>query len=75
MGDDELNFTEEEAASWKDDPRNQAHGLSAVTSSALACVLLLAAMIALVLVAGFASSGREDVNHVGEPHGGTALVR
>ena len=24
MGDEELNFTEEEARSWADDPRNQA---------------------------------------------------
>jgi hypothetical protein len=75
MGDDELNFTEEEAASWKDDPQNQAHSLSAVATSVLACVLLLAAMIALVLAAGLGSSGANGVNSAGDAHSSAALVR
>jgi hypothetical protein len=49
MGDEELNFTEEEARGWADDPRNQAHEGRAVVGVLTFCVLLLVALIALVL--------------------------
>ena len=50
MGDDELNFTEEDARGWADDPRNQPVRSGVLASIIVACVLLL-----IVLVAVFAA--------------------
>jgi hypothetical protein len=52
MGDDELNFTDEEARCWADDPRNHAQKSPAVVSVIVACVLLLITLIAIMVAAG-----------------------
>jgi hypothetical protein len=66
MGDEELNFTKEEAQCWADDPRNQAPKSGPLAGIIVACVLLL---IALVVVIAASSSGRSRSNgsqiHVG----------
>ncbi len=49
MGDEELNFTDEEARCWADDPRNQPHDDRAMVGALAVCVLLIVALIALVL--------------------------
>jgi hypothetical protein len=57
MGDEELNFTEEEARCWADDPRNQAH-----RSGAVASAMIILFVIALVSVIAAMSSGRSASN-------------
>lgn len=52
MGDEELNFTEEEARFWAGDSRNQAHKSGALVSVIIVCVLILVTLIVA------ASSGR-----------------
>jgi hypothetical protein len=54
MGDEELNFTEDEARCWADDPRNQPSRENLVWSAVLILVLF---GIALIAVAWLASSG------------------
>lgn len=52
MGDDELNFTEEEARCWADDPRNQAQeGRTLSRALAIWFLLVIAALVFLSLVA------------------------
>ncbi len=48
MGDDELNFTEEEARCWADDPRNQAQPGHAIARHL--AIWLFVLMIALILM-------------------------
>jgi len=76
MGDEELNFTEEEARCWADDPRNQARKFDAAVGIAAICVLFLVALIAVVLAA---SSGRPKSDggaaHGGETHARAVLAR
>lgn len=57
MGDEELNFTEDEARCWADDPRNQASRKNLVWSAVLVLVLF---GIALIAVAWLASSGAPE---------------
>ena len=54
MGDEELNFTEDEARCWENDPRNQPSRRNLVWSAILVLVLF---GIALIAVAWLASSG------------------
>ncbi|MFB3826708.1 MAG: hypothetical protein ACE15B_08055 [Bryobacteraceae bacterium] len=51
MGDEELNFTEEEARCWADDPRNQAQEGSALGSRLAAVLLLTIASLILIWLA------------------------
>jgi hypothetical protein len=53
MGDDELNFTEEEARCWADDPRNQADQAKLLLRPVAVWVLVL---VAILLVLWLASS-------------------
>ncbi len=62
MGDDELNFTEEEAQCWANDPRNQACRMGAVARRALTWFLLLVGIIAVVWLAGSGRSMPLDGN-------------
>lgn len=51
MGDDELNFTEEEAQVWADDPRNQPQDWSTPEHAlALSVVLVIAVLIVIWLI-------------------------
>jgi hypothetical protein len=45
MGDEELNFTEEEAQCWADDPRNQAQPGQALSRPFAVCLLLVIAVL------------------------------
>jgi hypothetical protein len=54
MGDEELNFTEDEARCWENDPRNQPNRRNLVWSAILVLVLF---GIALIAIAWLASSG------------------
>jgi hypothetical protein len=74
MGDKELNFTEEEARCWADDPRNQARTNRGVVGIVAVYVLLLVAFIAFVLATGSGRS-KSDGAHGGETHVGTVLAR
>ena len=70
-GYEELNFTEDEARCWADDPRNQARDNRGTLGMVLVCALLLIALIALVLATGSGRSksdggvGRGERAHVG----------
>jgi hypothetical protein len=55
MGDDELNFTEEEARSWSGDPRNQPAESERLTKVPVAYILLVVAIIIFVLLLGFSA--------------------
>lgn len=55
MGDEELNFTEEEARSWAGDPRNQPTENERLTKVPVACILLVVAIIIFVLLLGFSA--------------------
>jgi hypothetical protein len=50
MGDEELNFTEEEAREWAADPRNQAPRGSGLIGIVIACILVIVGFIASLLV-------------------------
>jgi len=71
MGDEELNFTEEEARIWADDPRNQAPKSGGLLASVIvACVLLL-----IVLIAAIASKIPSGSNaDAGQIHVGVLFV-
>ena len=60
MGDEELNFTEEEARSWADDPRNQAPKSGPLGSIILVSVLLLIFLIALIAPKSSGRSTSDD---------------
>lgn len=51
MGDDELNFTEEEARCWADDPRNQARDWGAPERAFALAVALVILVLTLIWVA------------------------
>jgi hypothetical protein len=55
MGDEELNFTEEEARCWEGDPRNQPAESERLASVPVACILLIVAIIIFVLLLGFSA--------------------
>ncbi len=61
MGDEELNFTEEEARCWADDPRNQAQEGGALGSRLAVCLLLTVASLILIWLA-YASTARDRVS-------------
>ena len=71
MGDEELNFTEEEARSWADDPRNQAPKSGVLAVIIDGCVLLV---IVLVAVITGMSSGR-STSDAGRIHVGVLFVQ
>lgn len=48
MGDEELNFTEEEAREWAGDPRNQAQDGKVLVRRLLLCFLLVSAVLLIV---------------------------
>jgi len=76
MGDGELNFTEDEARCWADDPRNQACDNRGTVGIVVICVLLLVAFIAFVLATGPGRSKSDGgVAHGGETHVGMVLAR
>ena len=70
MGDEELNFTEEEARTWADDPRNQAPKSGLLASVIVACVLLLIVLIA-VIASKIPSGSNADA---GQVHVGVLFV-
>jgi hypothetical protein len=72
MGDEELNFTEEEARSWAGDPRNQPTESERLARVPLACILLVAAIIIFVLLLGF--SAVQNQSAVGPIVGGSTAV-
>ncbi len=55
MGDEELNFTEEEARSWAGDPRNQPTESERLARVPVACILLVVAIIIFVFLLGFSA--------------------
>ncbi len=57
MGDDELNFTGEEARCWADDPHNQAHNDPVLLRAILTSLLVLIAFVILAFVASLRDSG------------------
>ncbi len=71
MGDEELNFTEEEARLWADDPRNQAPKTGVLATIIVGCVLLVIVLVAVI--AGM-SSGR-STSDAGRIHVGVLLVQ
>lgn len=71
MGDEELNFTEEEAQCWADDPRNQAQNSGAMAAVLLACILFLIALVTIALVNNSGSS----TSHGSETQAGVPLVQ
>jgi hypothetical protein len=76
MGDEELNFTEEEARCWADDPRNQPRDNQKTLGIVAICALLLVAFIAFVLATGSGRSKSDGgVAHGGETHADTVLGR
>jgi hypothetical protein len=76
MGDEELNFTEEEAQCWADDPRNQPRNNGSAVGIVVVCVLLLVAFIAFVLATGSGRSKSDGgVAHGGETHAGMVPTR
>lgn len=76
MGDEELNFTEEEARCWADDPRNQAHDNRAAVGIIGVGVLLLITLFTFTLTTNSGRSGTDGgVSHGGETEVGTTLVR
>jgi hypothetical protein len=52
MGDEELNFTEEEARCWANDPKNQPFDDRRMMGILILCVLLLVALIAFAIANG-----------------------
>ena len=74
MADEELNFTEEEARCWADDPRNQARHNRGTLGIVAVCILLLVAFIAFVLATGSGRSKSDGgVAHGKQAHVGTVL--
>jgi hypothetical protein len=63
MGDEELNFTEEEASGWASDPRNQAHDQGSLVRAILVCCLILIGIIAWLANSG--ASIQENDGHMG----------
>jgi hypothetical protein len=58
MGDEELNFTEEEAQCWANDACNQAEEGRALSRSFVVCALLVIAALVFLWLATF-SGGRQ----------------
>ncbi len=52
MGDEELNFTEEEARPWVDDPQNQPSKSSYLGAVIAGCIWLLLLIVALIAKTG-----------------------
>ncbi len=52
MGDEELNFTEEEARCWADDPRNQAPKVDSPWHPLVIFFLMMVATAVLIWAAG-----------------------
>jgi hypothetical protein len=71
MGDDQLNFTEEEAQSWADDPRNQAPKTGLCATLIVGCILLLILLVAVT--AGTSSGG--STSDGGAIHAGVLIVQ
>ena len=57
MGDEELNFTEEESRHWADDPRNQAQDGRIFARRLLLCFLLVGVVLLIIWLAN--SSGTQ----------------
>lgn len=55
MGDDELNFTEEESRDWESDPRNQAQQPAMIARPLAVFFLLVAAALIIVWLASRAN--------------------
>jgi hypothetical protein len=71
MGDEELNFTEEEAQSWADDPRNQPQNIGLRVGILIACVVLLIVLVIIGLINNFGGS----TSRGGETQIGVLLVQ
>ena len=71
MGDEELNFTEDEAQCWADDPRNQAPKSGPVAALIAVCVLLVMVLLALIAATG-SDRSTSDASPV---HAGTLFVQ
>lgn len=65
MGDDELNFTEEEARCWADDPHNQAQDWGA-PERALAVSLVLVVFVLILIWLASIPSSQVPVQHLTE---------
>jgi len=61
MGDEELNFTEEEARPWANDPRNQAHRGGAAVGIVIVCILILVTLI-VAASSGHSKSDGSQIN-------------
>ena len=71
MGDEQLNFTEEEAQPWADDPQNQAPKADAVGSIIVVCLVLVVLLVAVIAAK---SSGR-STSDGGQTNIGVLFVR
>jgi hypothetical protein len=71
MGDEELNFTEEEAQCWATDSRNQAQKGAGLTGIVIGCILFLVAVVAM-MVGGTSAGSTSDG---GQIHVGVLLAR
>jgi hypothetical protein len=70
MGDEELNFTEEEAQCWAQDPCNQERSCEVMVGVMIFCFLFL---LTLVTVALINNSGAETSGDA-ETHAGALLL-
>ncbi len=59
MGDEELNFTEEEARAWADDPRNQGQEAEPFMHAFVICCLLVITILLCVWLSSIAASHNE----------------
>ncbi len=59
MGDEELNFTEEEARCWADDPRNQGQEAEPFMHAFVICCLLVITILLCVWLSSIAASHDE----------------
>jgi hypothetical protein len=72
MGDEELNFTEDEARCWADDPRNQPYADSGWLLLVIVCIAFVVALIGFALAQG--SRSRDGVSHAEKPNVGAGAV-
>jgi len=69
MGDDELNFTDDEARCWADDPRNQPRKEHALLHVLVLSFLLLSALVMLGLLGAQHNSPPDTQGQIGSVPG------
>jgi type VI protein secretion system component VasF len=73
MGDEELNFSEEEAKCWADDPRNQAQqGLTLSHPLAFCLLTVIATVVFIWLAIALGAQHQSELQHISET---SSLVR